>query len=326
MLSSGFIKENIKRFHANIDRHIGRNRILLHIGAWLDEMLSFVVFGASPDDYFRYQFYRKNWTERRKFVVWRTGKKLVKKYNSKNAFAVFNDKRLMNKALGDYIGRRWLDLSTATEKEFEHFSASVGDIIMKPYDGAGGHGIFILRQAEKQRICISDYGKYIAEEVLIQHPDLAELNASSVNTIRVLTFCGEIISCVLKVGRGGAVVDNMSSNGMYGNINIEYGLTDSAFYDIDLNEYLYHPTSGMRLIGVEIPRWNELKALVRKAAQVFPDVRYIGWDCAVLRDKVVIVEANELPGHDLSCQSTKQEGIYEKIREIERKNKRNKVQ
>lgn len=197
---------------------------------------------------------------------------------------------------------------------------------MKPYNGAGGHGIFVLRQTENQRIRIDDYRGYIAEEVLIQHARLAELNASSVNTIRVLTFCGEIISCVLKVGRCGAVVDNMSSNGIYGNINIEYGLTDSTFYDINLNEYVYHPTSGARLIGVEIPHWNELKALVCKAAQVFPDVGYIGWDCAVLQDGVAIVEANEIPGHDLSCQSTKQEGIYERIREIEREKKRSRAQ
>lgn len=268
-------------------------------------MLSLMLFGASPDDYFRYQFYRKNLIERRKFVVWRTGKRLARKYNSKSALPVFNDKRLMNKALNDYIGRRWLDLSAATEEEFEQFSASVGEIIMKPYNGAGGHGIFVLRQPKKQGIRIDDYREYIAEEVLIQHPRLAELNVSSVNTIRVLTFCGEIISCVLKVGRYGAVVDNMSSNGIYGNINIEYGLTDSTFYDIHLNEYVFHPTSGRRLIGVEIPHWNELKALIQKAAQVFPDAGYIGWDCAVLQDKVVVVEANEIPGHDLSCQSAK---------------------
>lgn len=325
MLSFDFIKENIERFNTNIERHIGKS-IYIYIYIWIDEMLSLMLFGASPDDYFRYQFYRKNLIERRKFVVWRTGKRLARKYNSKSALPVFNDKRLMNKALNDYIGRRWLDLSAATEEEFEQFSASVGEIIMKPYNGAGGHGIFVLRQPKKHGIRIDDYREYIAEEVLIQHPRLAELNVSSVNTIRVLTFCGEIISCVLKVGRYGAVVDNMSSNGIYGNINIEYGLTDSTFYDIHLNEYVFHPTSGRRLIGVEIPHWNELKALVQKAAQVFPDAGYIGWDCAVLQDKVVVVEANEIPGHDLSCQSAKQEGIYERIREIERKKKRGRVQ
>lgn len=68
-----------------------------------------------------------------------------------------------------------------------------------------------------------------------------------------MTFHGELLSCVLKVGRGGAVVDNMCSQGMYGNINMQYGLTDSLFYDIGLNEYAFHPTSGARLIGVEIP-------------------------------------------------------------------------
>ena len=232
----------------------------------------------------------------------------------------------MNETLGDFIGRRWIDLSKATETQFEEFAASVGGVIMKPYGGACGRGIFALRPEECRDISVEEYRGYIAEEILIQHPILAELNDSSVNTVRAMTFRGELLSCVLKVGRGGAVVDNMHSQGMYGNINMEYGLTDSLFYDIDLNEYAFHPTSGARLIGVEIPHWEELKELVRKAAQVFPDAAYIGWDCAILQDKVVIIEANEAPGHDLSCQSTKQEGIYEKIREIERRRRRGRTQ
>ena len=321
MLSRDFIKDNVERFNRNIDRYILSGKTAhsyIYIYIWLDELLSLILCGASPDDYFRYQFYRKNWSERRKFVVWRKGKELIRKHNSSRTVPVFNDKRLMNEALGDFIGRRWINLSKATKTQFEDFVASVGNVIMKPYGG----GIFVLSREECRNICIDDYREYIAEEVLIQHPILAELNSSSVNTVRAMTFRGELLSCVLKVGRGGAVVDNMCSQGMYGNINMEYGLTDSMFYDIDLNEYAFHPTSGARLIGVEIPHWNELKELVRRAAKVFPDVEYIGWDCAVLQDKVVIIEANEAPGHDLSCQSTKQEGIYEKIREIERRGRR----
>lgn len=319
MLSRQFIKDNVVRFNRNVKRYMmpKKSSHITYIYAWFDELFSLALCGASPDDYFRYQFYRKNWRERRKFVVWRKGKELVRKHNSKKTVPVFNDKRLMNEALGDFIGRRWIDLSRATREQLEDFADSVGNVIMKPYGGAGGHGIFILSREECRNICIDDYREYIAEEILIQHPILAELNSSSVNTVRAMTFHGELLSCVLKVGRGGAVVDNMCSQGMYGNINMQYDLTDSLFYDIGLNEYAFHPTSGARLIGVEIPNWNELEEMVCKAAKLFPDVEYIGWDCAILQDKVVIIEANEAPGHDLSCQSTKQEGIYERIKEIQ---------
>lgn len=51
---------------------------ITYIYAWFDELFSLALCGASPDDYFRYQFYRKNWRERRKFVVWRKGKELVR--------------------------------------------------------------------------------------------------------------------------------------------------------------------------------------------------------------------------------------------------------
>lgn len=285
-----------------------------------------MLYGASPDDYFRYQFYRKNMSERRKFITWRRGKRLVEKYNSNQDLHIFNDKRQMNAALANYIGREWMDLSDATETQFKSFVNSFGQVLMKPRSGARGCGIFLLRKEECYNISLSDYREYIAEEFLVQHPILAELNETSVNTIRAMTFCGELISCVLKVGKNGAVVDNLHSQGIYGNINIKYGVTDSMFYDTNLDEYAFHPTSGARLIGIKIPHWEELKDLVHRAAKEFSGVQYIGWDCAVLPDKAVIIEANEAPGHELSCQSTKQEGIYGRIREIERKKKQSRVQ
>lgn len=221
--------------------------------------------------------------------------------------------------LSNYLGREWIALSDVTEAQFQSFVNSFEKVLMKPCNGAGGRGIFLLRKEEINDIDLNDYRDYIAEEVLVQHPILEHLNKTSVNTIRAMTFCGELISCVLKVGKPGAIVDNMCSHGIYGNVNIEHGVTDSMFYDINLDEYAVSPTNGARLIGVEIPCWEELKALVCQASKEFPEVRYIGWDCAVLPDKVVIIEANDAPGHDLSCQSTRQKGIYDEIKRIKSK-------
>ena len=38
-------------------------------------------FGCSPDDYFRYEFYRKSNFEKNKFITYRTSKRIIKKYN-----------------------------------------------------------------------------------------------------------------------------------------------------------------------------------------------------------------------------------------------------
>lgn len=326
-MNRAFVQENINWFNRQVKKHLISNKthshIYIYIYSWIDAFFCLLFCGAGPKDYFRYQFYRKKWSERRRFIVWRKGKRLEKKYSTSTGRSVLNDKRQLNTALQNYLGRRWLDLSTATEEQFRELLFAAGTVMLKPNDGAGGHGIFCLtREAYEQGFCIDEYRNYIAEELLVQHPAMAALNPTSVNSIRVMTFCGEIISGALKVGRGGSVVDNMSSGGMCGNIDLQSGIADSRFCDEELDEYLFHPESGAQLIGVQVPRWDEVKRVIGEAAKLFPEVQYIGWDCAVLPDGVAIIEANEAPGHDLSCQSTVQRGLYEEIRTIERERKR----
>lgn len=209
-----------------------------------------------------------------------------------------------------------MDTDCSDDEAIMSFVEKHEKTIMKPKNGSCGKGIFIF---DKNDISSAKIPKgYVVEEFINQHSELERLNPSSVNTLRVMTFKGNIISCVLKVGGENSVVDNMSSKGLYGNVNIDCGITDSRFFDIELNQYCYHPSTGERLIGFEIPHWEDVKKVVSKAASIIPEMGYLGWDIAILPDGAAVIEANENPGHDLSCQSTVYIGLYEKIKEIEK--------
>jgi hypothetical protein len=41
-----------------------------------------------------------------------------------------------------------------------------------------------------------------------------------------------------------------------------------------------------------MPHWGKVIALVSEAALVFPQVRTVGWDVAILEDKPIIIEGN----------------------------------
>lgn len=307
-----FLIDNAKRFCRNTKRfypgHLAR--------AMADEVISFLILGASPDDYYRYAFYKKSWHERNQFITYRRSKRLIAQWNRNENSGMMHDKRLLNQALKPYLCREWLDLSSADEQSFRRFLERHSQILMKPYNGSGGKGIFILGRSESDDLndILERSRNYIAEELLKQHPDLEALNPSSVNTIRILMFKGQVLSATLKVGQAGSVVDNMCSNGLYGNIDLSTGITDSHFLDIELNPHLIHPDTGKTLIGVQIPRWNEILETVNKANELLSDVDYIGWDVAVLKDRVAVIEANDAPGHDLSAQSSVQRGLYSRIK------------
>ncbi len=58
MLSRQFIKDNVVRFNRNVKRYMmpKKSSHITYIYAWFDELFSLALCGASPDDYFRYQF------------------------------------------------------------------------------------------------------------------------------------------------------------------------------------------------------------------------------------------------------------------------------
>ena len=142
---------------------------------------------------------------------------------------------------------------------------------------------------------------------------MASLNPSSVNTIRVLTFKGEVIACALRIGGDDAVVDNLHSNGVCAHLDRNEGVIDALCIDNKLNKYLKHPRTGKLLVGFQVPNWEILIARVKEAATVVPEVEYIGWDVAVLDDDVAIIEGNHDPGHDV-VQMIAQTGLWEKIK------------
>ncbi len=202
------------------------------------------------------------------------------------------------------------------------FLDKYGRAFMKPLGGACGRGIFLLTReaylAEGKDI--EKYRGFIAEEVLQQHEILSRLNPNSVNTIRVLTYRGEILSAVLKLGTGTAIVDNQHAKGINGNIDLESGITNSVFYDIDYHPFYRHPDTGAILLGIQIPYWQELKDTVSAAARELMEIPYLGWDVAIVPKGIAIIETNEEPGHDLS-QGAAKIGLYGIIKQIRKKRK-----
>jgi len=148
----------------------------------------------------------------------------------------------------------------------------------------------------------SSYPGYLVEERIEQHPLLNQINSSSVNTCRILTLVQPdntitIPFATFRFGRKGSTVDSWSKGGIAFQVNVETGeLIRGSFHpDWGLTkEVSYHPDSRMKVRGLVVPWWNEMKDLVRKAALVTPDIKSIGWDVAVSRKGVLLLEGNSL--------------------------------
>lgn len=139
-------------------------------------------------------------------------------------------------------------------------------------------------------------GTHILEECVRQSSATADLNSSSVNTIRSITFNTkhgiEMPYFFMKISRTGSFVDNGGAGGILVGIDAETGrLCTDGFEEMN-HCYERHPDSGVVFKGYRLPDWDQLKALSKKLSYMMPTVKYIGWDFAHTDHGWIVIEGN----------------------------------
>ena len=152
---------------------------------------------AKPYEYFFLGLRDLPTSERKNFV---TDKYMLQRMsmtgNRKLHDVELNDKYNFYLLAKPFFQRRVIKLSSDMSfEDFFNIVHSYQRLIFKPTIFGCGEGIFVAdltsnKQIQNAYTTISEYGgEWIAEELIIQCHEMAQWNASSVNTIRLLTFC-----------------------------------------------------------------------------------------------------------------------------------------
>ena len=267
----------------------------------IDAAYCYVRHGSSPRDYINYQFYKLKNNEKKKFITMRGTKKIEKIFNDPKNAECFNNKFKFNENFKKFVKRKWIYAPVKTDKEIIQFINSTDKVIVKPIDLSSGRGVYKLdvnKIKDVEKFCREvKESKSLIEEFILQHEEINKLNITSVNTIRIYTIIDNLGKCniiyaALRVGGGNASVDNFHNGGVGYVLDIKTGVVKKQGINIDGEEYIRHPSSGILMLGYQIPNWNELIIFVSDAAKVFPKSRYIGWDVAITRDGFEMIEGN----------------------------------
>ncbi len=227
--------------------------------------------------------------------------------NAPERARVIKDKGLFNEAYREFIGRDFIDLRHVDDAAYEAFIAKHDTVFAKPARGCGGDGIEKLtrEKARGQYDRLVRQGKVVVEEAVRQHDDLNAINADSVNTMRTCTCINDegdvtVLYMVLRIGRKGSAVDNMSAGGLYTKLSEDGRITHPCYSAVGFGTvYTHHPDTNMPFEGIQLPMIDRVKELVTRAALKYPGTRYIGWDVAVTPEGPVLIEGNDRPGTDL---------------------------
>ena len=262
-------------------------------------------FGAGYVDYYQFQMYNMKNSEKKTIITRGINNSICKKYNDKTEIYKFEDKAIFNKIFDKYLNRDWLKLDGEEENLdlFIKFCKKHPIIIVKPLDASCGKGVEKLDT--KNMDIKSLYHKLIRnkqtliEEVADQHHVLNEIYPLSVNTLRVVTLNKKVVTAYLRIGNDGNVVDNFNHGGMVTAVNIDNGMIEFPAIDKATKVYEIHPYTNKKIVGTQIPMWDDVKKLCIEASKVVPKVGYVAWDVCLGEKKPCLIEGNDFPGHDL---------------------------
>lgn len=284
-----------------------------------DMWYSFILYNCLFSEYFLFDFPRLSYLGRREFVTEPEKIAVCRRIAAENPEGdIFRDKYTLYTQIREYYRRDAVKIDeNATLEDFQSFAALHPQFIVKPHYSSCGEGVRILDMREDSRPAEELFRQLqeenvIAEELIVQSEILAALHPSSINTVRIATFVkdGEahILFTFLRVGRGGAVVDNAAAGGIAVPIDMETGIVNGPGRTEDDRAFSVHPETGAQIVGLVIPRWEEVKNLALTLAMRFPTQKYIGWDFALTDGGWVVVEGNN--GGQFVCpQMTSKRGI-----------------
>jgi hypothetical protein len=144
----------------------------------------------------------------------------------------------------------------------------------------------------------------VVERALVQHAEMARFNPTSVNTCRIWISRVEpgparVLLAYLRMGRGGALVDNQSSGGLVAPIDLQSGVLGPAIDGLPTRrEFPVHPDHEAAIAGSRIPLWADVLSFAAECGDAIPALRFAGLDVALAEDGPMVLELNASPDRE----------------------------
>lgn len=227
---------------------------------------------------------------------------------------------LIRKIHGQYLDVDFNPMSKpqAIDKLYENLDPGI--VVKISRSSSGGKGVrFLGKGSKKEDISEAlDVDPDVAVQLVMrQHPEMAKMNASSVNTIRIICIIldGESIplSAVVRIGNSGSRVDNFSSGGVGCGVKPDGRLNDCG-YTQKGERYDVHPNGFVFSEGF-VPNFDKVLEAVKRCHMCVPMFGVASWDIAIDEDgEPVLIEYN-VGGAGIDIHQYNNGPLYGKYRE-----------
>jgi len=273
-----------------------------------------------PTDWHQY-FYSRNglWSEKyiptsiyNTEILWRLNKFHFRyAYADKSTYdSVFNDINRPRTIIKNVNGYFYDCEHLLTEVEAFERCSNLEEAIIKPtIGGTWGVGVKLIQSTNgiitdtnrSVKDLFASYKQdYIVQERLEQHPDMAKLNPTSLNTIRVMSYHrGDevvILYAVVRIGRKGQIIDNETAGGIKADIDLQTGRIKGCAMGGPTEDRMPLTDVGTPTENYPIPCLDKVLDTVKEMHLRIPYFNLIGWDMSVDKDgKPTLIEWNSAP-------------------------------
>lgn len=174
-------------------------------------------------------------------------------------------------------------------------------IVLKNSLGQVGAEVEVLEIKDINSSNLLDYmdtkGYDLAEEYVEQHSSIMDLSSSGLNTVRIFTQWHNdslyYLGARFRISVN-SQVDNMGAGNLAAPVDLETGIVNGSgvYSDITKEAVDSHPVSGKPIAGFKLPFWDEVLELSRRAAELTPENRSVGWDIAITENGPELIEGN----------------------------------
>lgn len=295
-----------------------------HCALWCDYLWCVFRHRTLIKQYIYSEYWNLSEHVRRNGLTYHRLVKLMDSHTNKDKVKILRDKWVFNDYFRDFIHHDWLHVADSSFEDFRVFAEKYDSLFIKPAEGQDGEGIRLHKQSDHQDVNLKDlYNILLAEdamveECIIQDPSMS-FETKSVNTIKVTTVADskgnvKILKSMLRIGIGDSVIDNLAAGGAIYDIDIDGGYVSSYGYGKHGEKLVYHPGTKIVLLGFKIPHWKKVIECAINAHKMLPDIQIIGWDIAVTKDGVDLIEGNHNPDYLPIEYGTR--GFYKKIKDF----------
>lgn len=232
-------------------------------------------------------------------------------YGDKNMCdLLFPGENIAHSILKNIYGYYYYEGKPVSEEEAIMLCQNLEKVVIKPSKETQGRGVKVFSSKDgitdiEGMTVLQLFKKYkqnyVIQEWVKQHKDMAALNPTSVNTIRILSYRSGmevlIIYTVVRIGRMGSVTDNQSAGGISTIIFKKDGCLAKMAFGGYSEDDIEKTDTGIVLEGYKVPSYDKAVEMVKRLHLKLPFFDLVGWDVAIQEDgEPILIEFNTSPG------------------------------